>query len=363
MGRTNKNSLALNNEQINPGDHRKVETQIDVSNIHNIGNGDQSENIESTIINVEKLNINENEKETSDDNESESNQIVRTSCSLYPMGWLTLLPIILSTLAWIFSLTRDGCSHARITGPIVHQLTNDSTVPFLHLGYNGYRLPVLNNQTQDGLNGDLEVWHIDYSSKCRDYDRSYVERDLIWNFSEAFAFLSLVFGGGGALLLWLTTCFVFSSATWRWTGYEILLACVFQSLAFLWFETKVCRNGSDCTLTFGSISDIISAVCWFSSACYIFVMFPCLKRKESNSVKIRREITSSLVNRNNKDGKQIYSSSSTVSNNSDSFHGNKDKNNGGQKLKLPIVGNSRYRTAALECDRSSLEMTRNGYVV
>ena len=68
---------------------------------------------------------------------------------------------------------------------------------------------MLNNQTQDGLNGDLEVWHIDYSSKCRDYDRSYVERDLIWNFSEAFAFLSLVFGGGGALLLWLTTCFVF----------------------------------------------------------------------------------------------------------------------------------------------------------
>ena len=106
MGRTNKNSLALNNDQINPADHRKVETQIDVSNIHNIGNGDQSENIESTIINVEKLNINENEKETSDDNESESNQIVRTSCSLYPMGWITLLPIILSTLAWIFSLTR-----------------------------------------------------------------------------------------------------------------------------------------------------------------------------------------------------------------------------------------------------------------
>jgi hypothetical protein len=55
-----------------------------------------------------------------------------------------------------------------------------------------------------------------------------------------FAFLALVLGGGGALFVWCSTCFVFSKGTWRWTGYELLLASLCQAMTFVWFGTQIC---------------------------------------------------------------------------------------------------------------------------
>ena len=60
------------------------------------------------------------------------------------------------------------------------------------------------------------------------------------------------------------------------------------------------RNGSDYTLTFGSINDIVRIVFLGLESMYHFVMFTCLITKERNIIKIRRVITFSLVNEDNK---------------------------------------------------------------
>lgn len=197
-------------------------------------------------------------------------------CSLLPHGGYSLIPATLSTMAWIASLAQDGCDYARLTGPIVAELTNSNLqFPYLEVGFNAFRapLPIGGNE-----------WAVDYTSKCLDYDPDVVSMDGYWNAAKIFQFLSLVFGGGGSLFLWFSSCFLFSPATWRWAGYEVVAAFLFQSLAFLWFRTDMCRgDGNSCALFFGSKTDIVAAVFWLVSALAIFLKYPAPQPKEGDT--------------------------------------------------------------------------------
>lgn len=167
-------------------------------------------------------------------------------------------------MAWIASLAQDGCDYSRLTGPSVGSLTG-TDVPYLEVGFNAYRKPEYSSESN--------TWTVEYSGKCIDYEEEFT--DMYWNISKAFAYLSLVFGGGGALFLWCSSCFVFGPGTWRWAGYEVLAASVFQSLSFLWFQTSMCKEeGNQCALFFGSKSDIVATTFWFISALTIFARYP-----------------------------------------------------------------------------------------
>lgn len=197
-------------------------------------------------------------------------------CSLLPHGGYTLIPATLSTMAWIASLAQDGCDYAKLTGPIVAELTNSNIqFPYLEVGFNAFRapLPMGNNN-----------WAVDYTSKCIDYDPEFVTMDGYWNAAKIFQFLSLVFGGGASLFLWFSSCFLFSPATWRWAGYEVVAAFLFQSLAFLWFRTEMCHgDGNSCSLFFGSKTNIVAAVFWSVSALTIFLKYPAPNPKEGDT--------------------------------------------------------------------------------
>lgn len=190
-------------------------------------------------------------------------------CLFLPHGLYAVMPALFSTFAWLSSLTQDGCDYARLTGPIVTEITNDPNVPFLDVGFNQYRVPEL-----DSVTGR---WIVDYRLPCEDYDEDFVNMDGYWKVSKGTAFLSLVFGGGGALFLWFSSCFVFSRGTWRWAGYELLAATIFQALSFLWFLTSMC-HGSDgkdsCYLYYGSKTDILAASFWGVSVLLIFGRYP-----------------------------------------------------------------------------------------
>jgi len=200
------------------------------------------------------------------------------SLRLLPHGGYTLIPAVLSTVAWLSSLSQDGCDYARLTGFIVAEATQSTAVEFLEVGLTAYREPV--------LEGD--EWHIQYTGTCLAYDETIFKQDVYWTAAKAFAFIALVLGGGGALFLWFSSCFVFSRGTWKWAGYEVLLASIFQLLSFLWFATAICNTGdSQCTPSYGSKADIAAAGLWLTSALTIFCRYPVPKAMQEEEDEVQ----------------------------------------------------------------------------
>jgi hypothetical protein len=190
------------------------------------------------------------------------------SCRMLPHGNYSLIPAILSSMAWLASLFQDGCDFSKLTGPTVQQLAINPNVPWLEVGMAAYREPYLNTQSGN--------WEVVYSGACFAYpDDGTVTQDSVWNTARAFDFVALVLGGGGCFFLWFATCCVFSRATWRWAGYEVLLAAVAQCLSFLWFNTSLCHTeGNTCELFWGSKADIVSAVFWTVAAIAVLCHYP-----------------------------------------------------------------------------------------
>jgi hypothetical protein len=189
------------------------------------------------------------------------------SCRLLPHGGYALIPTVLTTLAWVASIFQDGCDYALVTGPIVQIISDHGDeVPWVEVGYSGYRTP-----TYTAVNGTFVVT---YAADCLNYNLDRVQFDPAWNAGKAFAFLALVLGGGGTLFLWFSVCCVFSKATWRFAGYEVLLAAVFQAMAFLWFLNPMCQNKNTCALSWGSKADIAACALWGLAAAAIMCHYP-----------------------------------------------------------------------------------------
>lgn len=244
-------------------------------------------------------------------------------CSLLPHGGYTLLPAVLSTMAWLASLAQDGCDYARITGPVVNDLTQSNIIPYLEVGFNAYREP--------SYYPDEDKWKVEYTGHCYDYG-DVVNIDGYWKVAKAFAFISLVFGGGGALFLWFSSCFVFSPGTWRWAGYEVFIASFFQGMAFLWFRTEMCQaEGNDCGLFFGSKTDIVAAVFWFVSAITIFLRYPTPTPKTGDT-------------RNGAQAREVESAATTESNDVVV-----------EELELPVEGSASATLPALDNDPGALK--------
>lgn len=168
---------------------------------------------------------------------------------------------------------------SKLSGPTVDDLTASSSVkvvggvPYLEVGFNAYRAPQY-------WPADNE-WRVDYASQCTEYDPDVVTMDVFWKMGKAFEFFSLVLGGGGALFLWFSSCFVFSPVTWRWAGHEVMAAAIFQSCAFVWFANAMCRTeGNTCALFFGSKADIAAAMFWLTSAVAIYCRYPSPQPRE-----------------------------------------------------------------------------------
>jgi hypothetical protein len=185
------------------------------------------------------------------------------SCRLLPHGSYALSIATLATLAWCASVYQDGCDFAQVRGDMVQDIASSPDVPYLEFGIGAYREPYLQSD------GD---YNINYGGACTEYP---FDIDAAWTASKAFAFLALVIGGGGTLFVWCSTCFVFSRGTWRWAGYELLTASLFQMLTFVWYVNDTCLSDNNtCSLAWGSRADIISTVLWFVCACMAISKYP-----------------------------------------------------------------------------------------
>ena len=169
-----------------------------------------------------------------------------SSCRLLPHGHYTLLIATCSMIGWCSSLFQDGCDYAKVTGHIVTQLASRPDVPYLEFGLGAYREPHPTGYKVNSVTGSKDItWETNYSGTCTEYPFDTNEYDIYWKVSKGCAFLALVIGGGGTLFVWCSTCFVFSRGTWKYAGYELLLASFCQAVAFIWFfNTVACRTTS-----------------------------------------------------------------------------------------------------------------------
>ena len=202
------------------------------------------------------------------------------SMMLLPHGGYPLFPAALSAMAWIASLSQDGCDYARISGPEVTTLTNSDEYPFAEVGFDSYRVPTY--YPEHG------VWRVLYTAGCLPYDYgdegttegsantgdwSY---DIYWKVGRTTHLIASIFGGAGCLFLWFAAmCMVFTKRTWHLGGAELMVAAFFQCMSFFWFANEICSSEeTKCHLFFGSKMDIASACLYIVAAASIFLKYP-----------------------------------------------------------------------------------------
>eukprot|EP00551_Chaetoceros_affinis_P007943 CAMPEP_0203678946 /NCGR_PEP_ID=MMETSP0090-20130426/33746_1 /ASSEMBLY_ACC=CAM_ASM_001088 /TAXON_ID=426623 /ORGANISM="Chaetoceros affinis, Strain CCMP159" /LENGTH=137 /DNA_ID=CAMNT_0050546395 /DNA_START=34 /DNA_END=444 /DNA_ORIENTATION=+ len=81
---------------------------------------------------------------------------------ILPHGGYALIPATLATMAWMTSLSLDGCDYARLTGPAVESLTNSNIYPYVEIGFHSYRIP--------SFYSDFELWKLRFSDPCVAYN-------------------------------------------------------------------------------------------------------------------------------------------------------------------------------------------------
>jgi hypothetical protein len=185
------------------------------------------------------------------------------TCVLLPHGPFSLLTAALTTMGWLAALFENSCNYALVSGDVVDEVSI-TPVPFIQVGLDAYRLPHFDTDSQS--------WHASRTGECIRYP-STVDIDGIWKLSNAFSFVGLVLGGGATFYLWISTFCRFSRGSWRWAGYEIAAACLFQALSFVWYATDLCQQ-NHCSLSNGAKADILAATFWLVAATLVFAHYP-----------------------------------------------------------------------------------------
>mmetsp|Transcript_11843 Transcript_11843/g.34185 ORF Transcript_11843/g.34185 Transcript_11843/m.34185 type:complete len:398 (+) Transcript_11843:349-1542(+) len=218
-------------------------------------------------------------------------------CRMLPHGAYSLFIATLTTMAWLTAIVQDGCDYATVTGPgIIDELRVSSPThlpPFIELGMEAYREPTA--VSSGGDKGSEERYDINYSGDCLEYPDKFIAHrmDETWEIARLLKFIALVLGGGGALFIWCSTCFVFSKGTWKiLVGYELLLATLCQAASFMWFWNDVCKNQIDmpyarthqedpdvdyvtsCSMSWGAKADVASCCVWFFAALMVICYYP-----------------------------------------------------------------------------------------
>jgi len=220
------------------------------------------------------------------------------STGLLPHGLCPVVLVVLAAIGWFLSLWQgDGCNYAIVSGPIVDQLdpsyTSRNPITTLELGFDSFReLPDIvtigpSKNSSSSIFKNFSATFTDGNStenlllkprqtSCILYPPEVAMGivDSKWTTSRSFAFLGLVLGGASSTFLGCSFCFVFSKVTWRWTGYGLLLAAVFQILSLVtWFSTQLC-SWNYCGWSRGSISDLCASGVWMITGAAVICHYP-----------------------------------------------------------------------------------------
>lgn len=154
---------------------------------------------------------------------------------IMPHGGIILIPITLTTLAWLVSISTNGCDYSRLTGSGVEILTGSPIVPYIDLGMDAYRIPEFYPMSNS--------WMVSIESNCAAYQYPFQE-DSAWIAGKRFGFLALWSGGASCLFLWVGTFLLLTPRQWKAVGIFVLFAALFQLLSFSWFSNSLCHTRS-----------------------------------------------------------------------------------------------------------------------
>lgn len=173
-------------------------------------------------------------------------------------------------MAWIASLSQDGCDYAKLIGNGALELTNRN-IPWIEVGFNSYRIPKYYGDNQ---------WQVYYVDECitlpSQVDNIEWTSDPYWQFGSVMSVISTIVGGGGCLFLWIVAVgLVVTKSTWRWVGFKCMIASFCSTLSFLWFLNQRCSHeGSECHLLYGSKANIASLFLYAASSLSIIAKYP-----------------------------------------------------------------------------------------
>ena len=191
--------------------------------------------------------------------------LVNFDCRCLPHGFYSLIPAVLSTLAFWTAVVQDGCDYVKLEGGSVEKITESDVLPFIVAGLTHFRAPVFFTEESG--------WMLVFTGVCQEYPAG--TTDIMWTLAKYFAMVSAVFGGSLALFLWFTTCMTFSIRTWRFCAVEAVLATIFRASTFLAFASSVCtENSSQCKLAFGSKMDIVGVALYATTAIVLLSHYP-----------------------------------------------------------------------------------------
>ena len=191
--------------------------------------------------------------------------LVDFDCRCLPHGFYSLIPAVLSTMAFWTAVVQDGCDYVKVEGGSVEQIAESDVLPFIMAGLTHFRAPVFFTEETG--------WRMVFTNVCQEYPSG--STDILWTLAKYFSIVSAIFGGSLALFLWFTTCMTFSIRTWRFCAAEAILATIFRAGTFLSFASSVCTgNASHCKLAFGSEMDIVGTVLYATSAIVILSYYP-----------------------------------------------------------------------------------------
>lgn len=210
---------------------------------------------------------------------------------ILPHGGFPLIPATLATMAWMTSLTLDGCDYVRLTGPAVEILTQSKIYPYVDIGFHSYRVP--------SFYDTYESWEMRLSDPCLAYDIDFsispsglLEKDsqqndrieknmdptigFFWSIGRMSHKVATVVGGSAALFMWVPClCLSFTERTWRIGGLKLLIAAFFQLGSMVWFFNMLCmERGSKCHWYYGSYSSMASFALYITASICIFLKYP-----------------------------------------------------------------------------------------
>jgi len=196
---------------------------------------------------------------------------------LLPHGGYPLIAATLSTMAWMTTVSHDGCDFARLTGPATKTLTFPNDYPFVELGFSSYRVPVFYEEYNE--------WLIRYSDACHPYDMiGQTETgqgdewsfDFFWRCGSATHQIGIALGGAACLFLWVAaTCVAITRLHWRLLGFQLALAAFFHLCSFLWFFNGLCyTEDTECFWFYGSNSSLAAFSLYIISFVSIFLKYP-----------------------------------------------------------------------------------------
>ncbi len=217
---------------------------------------------------------------------------------ILPHGGYTLIPATIATMAWMTSLSLDGCDYARLTGRSVEKITHSNIYPYIEIGYHSYRVPSFYTA--------FESWEVRFTDPCIPFDIDFSTSSwslsnsqelltdgankqeindneiidptlgIFWSIGRMGHNIATIVGGGSALFLWVPCiCLSYTERTWRIGGLLLIIAAFFQLFSMVWFFNTLCMTrGSSCHFYYGSYASFASFGLYVIGFISVFWKYP-----------------------------------------------------------------------------------------